>query len=326
LWQIPSKGGRPIRLTDGQGPEGQPALSHDGLHLVYSTYVNNRDVVIRDLTSGHEDRVGGVRTEQSPVFSPDGKWLAFVSDRWAGRYDLWIQPIAAGRPVGLPQRLTDHPGSVAQPAFSPDGKWIAYYRVTQGQRDIWIVPSSGGAPRQFTNDPAPDIHPTWSPDGSQLAFVSARDGQDQIWIQPVADGRPAGDAMRLTSGSIQPATPRWSPDGGVLGFLGRLDNDIWIVAANGTIPPKRITHGADAMRLAWDRSSNHLWANAYWGEKNLSLRTVDVHTGEARPLPAPVVLGADPLAIDFDISPDGQEVAFVRQELRGNLWVHTLTK
>ena len=80
------------------------------------------------------------------------------------------------------------------------------------------------------------------------------------------------------------------------------------------------------MRLAWDRSSDRLWANGFWGEKNLSLRLIDTRTGEARAPLVPVVLGSDPIAIDFDISPDGRAVAVVRQESRGDLWVHTVTK
>ena len=321
LWRIPASGGAAIRLTGGQGPERQPSLSRDGRQLVYSTFVDDWDLVIRDLTSGQERRFGGERTDDSPVFSPDGKSLAFVSDRWIGRYDLWLQPIDAKGPAGEPRRLTDQAGSVAQPAFSPDGRFIAYHRAFNGQRDIWIVSTTGAQSVQFTSEPAMDVEPDWSPDGRSIVFVSNRDGAPQVWTAPVVDGRPAGPARRVTSGAVAGESPAWSPDGSLIAFVGT-DGEVWTVPADGRAPEHRLTTGASASRVCWDRTSGSLWANGTWGTDVQSFRIIDAARGGVR---APGFTTAlTPPNNAFDVSWDGRRIAFARQDLRGHLWVQQI--
>lgn len=323
LWRVASSGQTPaVRLTGGQGPERQPSLSRDGMRLVYSTFVDDWDLVIRDLDSGREWRFGGERLEESPVFSPDGRSVAFVSDRWIGHYDLWLQPIDVNGPTGGPRRLTDQEGSVAQPAFSPDGRWLAYHRVLNGQRDIWVVSTSGAPPAQFTADLATDVEPDWSPDGRRIVYVSDReDGRPQIWTAPVADGRPAGPPVRLTRGTGVLGSPTWSADGSTVAFVGG-DGDVWLVAADGRTPERRLTKGADAARLAWNRKTGALWANGTWGAGVLSFRIIDVDSGDVR-LPASPIVVSLPQST-FDVSWDGRRIVLARQELRGHLWVQQI--
>jgi Tol biopolymer transport system component len=320
LWRAPAAGGPAVRLTGGQGPEGQPSLSRDGARLVYSTFVDDWDLVLRDLGSGQERRLGGERVDDSPVFSPDGRSLAFVSDRWIGRYDLWLQPLGPSGPSGEPRRLTDHAGSVAQPAFSPDGRWIAYHRTLSGQRDIWVVSTTGAPPVQFTSDPARDTEPDWSPDGRNLVFLSDRDGSSQVWIAPVADGRPAGPPRRLTvSGAV--GSPTWSGDSSTIAFITS-ESDVWVIPSDGRSPARRLTHGADALRLCWNRVTGELWANGLWGSELLSFRIIDVKSGEVR-VPSPSIALTLP-GNAFDVSWDGKRIAFARRELRGHLWVQQI--
>jgi eukaryotic-like serine/threonine-protein kinase len=318
LWRTPAAGGPAVRLTGGQGPEGQPSLSRDGARLVYSTFVDDWDLVLRNLDSGQERRLGGERVDDSPVFAPDGRSLAFVSDRWIGRYDLWLQLLDANGPVGEPRRLTDQTGSVAQPAFSPDGRWIAYHRAVSGQRDIWIVPANGAQPTQFTSDPSTDVEPDWSPDGRQLLFVSNRDGSPQIWTAPVSDGKPDGPARRLTTGPGIDGSPTWSSDGSAVAFVGG-DGDVRIMAVDGRTGVRQLTTGARASRLAWNRATGELWASGTWGADTRSFRIIDVRNGSARPPALPIVLSAP--NDTFDLSRDGRRIVFARQELRGHLWV-----
>ena len=135
-----------------------------------------------------------------PAFVPDFSGIVFVSDRAWG-YRLWVQPLRAGQAVGVSVKLTDQPGTVANPAVSPDGRWVAYYRVFEGQRDIWIAPTAGGPAQQFTKNPAADVQPAWSPDGTRLAFVSDRSGINQVWVSGVRDGRAVGTASQITAGN-----------------------------------------------------------------------------------------------------------------------------
>jgi Tol biopolymer transport system component len=320
VWRMPSAGGSPVRLTGGQGPEGQPSVATDGARLVYSTYVDRSNIAMRDVLSGDEQRIDNESVEYSPALSVDGRTLVFTSNRWANRIDLWLQPLDAWRPAREPLRLTDHPGSAAHPAFSPDGRWIAYYRVVQGQRDIWVVPSNGGASLQFTNDPAVDIHPDWSPDGTRLAFVSERSGTREIWTQPIGDGRPKGQARQITTGRIRPQAPRWSPDGKMIAFIE--DAEVWIVGSDGTAVARKLTTRAGADRVRWDRSSGMLWASGLWDGTVKSLRVLDLRTGQARAPSKPVMLSNDSVAEDFDLSVDGRHVAVARVERRGDLWIY----
>jgi len=136
--------------------------------------------------------------ESDPAWSPDGKTIAFISNRTDDPdsnpeyQDLYVIPAAGGE-----MRKIETPvGYKAHPSFSPDGKWIAYYGqegVGQDYRNtnVWIVPADGSAPaRNLTG--AYDLHaaegvlndlgsleampPTWSPDGETLYFQVAYHG------------------------------------------------------------------------------------------------------------------------------------------------------
>ncbi len=92
------------------------------------------------------------------------------------------------------------------PRWSPDNLEIAFYSYRSGNRDIWVMPASGGAARQLTTNEATDWLPAWSPDGRELAFHTRADG-DAVWIVPSAGGEP----HRFTDGGAAPVA--WSPDG-----------------------------------------------------------------------------------------------------------------
>ncbi len=132
--------------------------------------------MLRDLTTGVETILPESRLRASPALAPDGSGLVYSARGVGGRADLWIQPLDAGKPSQSARQLTEQTGTVSHPCFSPDGRWIVYYRVADGQRDLWIVPAAGGAPIQFTGGSDNDLEPSWSPDGRSIAFSSDRGG------------------------------------------------------------------------------------------------------------------------------------------------------
>ena len=158
-----------------------------------------------------------VYDENDAAWSPDGKRIAFFSNRSADpdseldMVDLYVMPAEGGEFRCIPTP----PGGKGQPAFSPDGKWIAYYAdegVTEGYRNInlWVVPADGSAmPRNLTDKY--DLHtsawtindlgqpeqmpPTWSKDGQMIYFpvsihgnsVLKSIGQDGEGLKDVID-------------------------------------------------------------------------------------------------------------------------------------------
>jgi Tol biopolymer transport system component len=239
-----------------------------------------------------------------------------------GRYDLWVQQLDSHASVNEPRHLTEQQGSVAQPSFSPDGRWIAYHRAFGGKRHIWMVPVTGGPPRQLTSMSGTEVEPDWSPDGSEIVFVSEADGSSQLWTLPVKDGYPTGSPHRLTSDPPQPGSltsPAWSHDG--VAFIGR-DLDVWLIAADGHTAARRLTRGADAMRIAWDRATGALWVTGMWGNSGQSIRVVDVKTLKSHTPPVSINSnGRDP---SFDISWDGHRIAFAARTVRGHLWLQSI--
>ena len=234
-----------------------------------------------------------------------------------------------GQPGASPRRLTDQPGSATHPSYSPDGQWVAYYRVVEGQRDIWIVPAAGGTPLRFTDDPAADLHPAWSPDGRQLAFVSERGGGSHIWLAPVAGGRAAGPARAMTTGSATCLDPAWSPDSSTIAYSAADSSgvaDVWLVDARGSGAPRRLTRGADVYAVSWGADPGQVLVAGMWGKAALQLMSVDAATGRAVPFGPPTPFGTQADSGDFAISADGRLVAYMRQAARGDIWVMEATR
>ena len=324
LWQVDVPGGQLRRLTRGAGPERHPSVSRDGARLVFSSFNENMDLVLRDLPSGREERIGGTRDEMSPTFSHDGRWIVYVVDSGPrGGTELWLQPVAAGHAAGQARALTDVPGALSHPEFSPDGRWVVFQRTLQGSRDIWTVPITGGAPNRFTDDPADDVLPIWSPDGTAIAYVSARGGTPQVWMAPVAAGRPAGPARQVSRGPGSHTQPAWSSDGLEIAYIADAESgsEVWVAEVGGPKPAKRVTAGAGAGFVRWDPKGRFLIVCGTWGEAALSIRRVDPNTGVNRPLDGAPRIDHPSAYPMFDISRDGRMLTMSQGNWSGDVWV-----
>ena len=112
--------------------------------------------------------------------------------------DLWLSHTSGG----TAWRLTAHPGQELFARFSPDGEWIAFTGQYDGDEQVYVVPTAGGAPKQLTFYPANGPLPQrwgydnqvydWSPDGTAVLFRSGRYGygltETRLFLQPVAGG------------------------------------------------------------------------------------------------------------------------------------------
>jgi TolB protein len=148
----------------------------------------------------------------SPVWSPDGRMLAYVSFE-SRRAVVYVHNLATGER----KAVAAYPGSNSAPAFSPDGKSLAVVLTRDGNSEVYVMGVDGSNPRRMTNDPAIDTEPMFSADGAWIYFVSDRSGGPQIYRMP-ADG---GEAQRMTFRGEYNITPRISPDGKTLVYVSR---------------------------------------------------------------------------------------------------------
>ncbi len=149
---------------------------------------------------------------RSPAISPDGKLIAYVSDRTTSNTNLWIQQVSGGQAV----QLTRHEGGVSSPSFSPDGTRIAYVGL-RNDVGIYVVPTIGGEPKKIA--PRGGL-PRFSPDGSRIAYYAEDSGWTRLFVIATDGGQPSKvtDAIVVT-GSV------WSPDGRHLVAYGRPDTE-----------------------------------------------------------------------------------------------------
>jgi TolB protein len=206
-----------------------------------------------------------------PVWSPDGRRLAFVRIR-GGRADIYVVSADGSGLSRLAHAIafTPSPGGPssgfgANPAWSPDGRRIAFMSNRVGNDDIFVVNADGGGLRNLTPGRGDDRKrvawfsfdgPMWSPDGSKIVFRARRDRPTQseweVCRPPRGGGTCARDEIyvvnadgsglrRLTHNWKSDGTPAWSPDGRKILFLrsgwrdsAEVEGDVYVMNADGS--------------------------------------------------------------------------------------------
>src|SRR5688572_12353701 len=203
---------------------------------------------------------------------------------------------------------------LSPPSVSPDGAWavlgVTGYELKEdkGKTDLWLVPTGGGEPRRLTTHDASDSSPSWSPDGQWIAFESKRDGDDETQIYVIPFG--GGEARRVTKVPTGAGSAKWFPDSKSLAFISWVWKDLSSWEEQG----KRLKEKKDSKVSAkvWDKPIIRYWD--HWVEdRNPHLYAISIDGGEPRPLTPPTgrcLPREEPGLDSYDISPDGQEIAF----------------
>lgn len=143
----------------------------------------------------------GESTDRQPRYSPDGRWLAFASNR-SGNLDVW----ALERATGKVRQLTDHPADDWDPSFTPDGK-LLWSSSRGGRYEVWLAESDGSNPRKITSDGDGAENPTMGADGQVVIYDAGSSTTGGIWKRNLR----TGDAAFLAARRGQ--WPEASPDG-----------------------------------------------------------------------------------------------------------------
>ena len=238
IYMMAADGNLQFRLTYGTGSHVDPDLSPAGEILFTSNETANgkTDIFLRDENGVVGNLTSNPATDEWARWSPDGKQIAFGSDR-DGVFEIYIMNADGGDL----RRLTDPPKLGRYPSWSPDGRSIIF----RSGIDIAVVPADGRGPAvSLTREVAPSFAqmPAISPDGRSVAFMSFREGYCAVFRMTI-DGL---DAANLTPKDEADApskwcsrAPSWSADGRTIFFMSQRPstngvNQIFAMDADGS--------------------------------------------------------------------------------------------
>ncbi len=197
-------------VGEAQIDQAPPAvLSPDGRFIaVAARERNNWDLWVHDVELQTRTRLTfDPAAEGSPAWSPDGKWIAFVSGESLGDRTVRVKP-SDGR--GEARTMVEG----ADPSFTPDGKAILYVRYgVNFDPDIWTKPVEDGEAAPVVVSPAAEGFARASPHGRYVAYESDETGRDEVYIKPFPSGEGKWQVSR--DGGVE---PRWDPRGGRIYF------------------------------------------------------------------------------------------------------------
>jgi tricorn protease len=323
---MPASAQEPIRF--GRTPDIAP----DGRQIAFS-YLGDIWTVeaiggVARLVTTHEAH------DIMPVFSPDGRHLAFSSNRH-GSYDVFVVPVHGGKP----RRLTFDSASDLVSGWSPDGKTVLFAsnRGTDFPpvTELYTVPVGGGREQRVT--PFEGRDGVFSPRGDRIAYVrgagsAARKGyrgsaNNDLWVCK-ADGT---DNRQLTSFNGQDGTPMWSADGKTLFYVSEQFGaaNICKVPADGNGNPEQVTrHLEDSVRRARVSANGEwmvyecgadIWVCAVNGELRCRKVAIEAYADD-RVNPEETVTFTQGIT-EYSLAPDEQHIAFV---VRGEIFVMPL--
>jgi dipeptidyl aminopeptidase/acylaminoacyl peptidase len=323
---------------------GSPVISPDGRSVAYTLRETNwedneyeTEIWIGTAT-GSRPVTNGRKSSQQPAWSPDGHWLAFISDR-DGKRQIYRIALAGGEA----EKLTGTDEGVNAFAWAPDGKSIAFtmtdpisdavkdrerrfgdLRIEDEDRRmarlhvIDIPAESGGAlptPRVLTKDPYVVGGFDWSPDGRQIAF------DHRISSDP-ADGSSAdistvdvatGTTRLLVSQAGPDSNPRWAPDGTRIAFVTAMSkpfnyyaNSLIAIVDPSSLAVQPLTEAFDEnpQLVDWNEggiffgASQRTWSFLF--HLNAQTRQITPHT-----------VGDEWIGTSFSLTRDGRQVAFL---------------
>ena len=218
------------------------------------------------LTQDASDNTG-------PACSPDGKRIAFVSDR-EGNREIYVMDADGANVRNLSQNAAED----WTPSWSPDGTRLAFASFRDGNWEIYVMDADGANAQRITRSSNADYAPAWSPTGDAIAFVSDRSGNLDVYLM-APDG---SDLRTVTTDTSTDQAPAWAPDGRQLLWESYRDSNMEIMAIDVTGgAPRNLTQDAyaDDHGGIWSPSGDGI---AYFSNHNVGwdIFTLDLRTGQ----------------------------------------------
>lgn len=268
--------------------------------------VSNIWVVPADGSQPPRALIPDLKNARSPRWSPDGRTLAFLSDR---ERSTQIYLLRDGEQSSV--RLSNAPGSVEDYEWSPDGKMIAFVArdqatpqeqarrvagddaIVRPQRELkytrlWVVNLSDGKATQVTKQNFEILEFAWSPAGDELALTTAPTPKDEdsYNLSLVVVSRSTGEVVRTLTKNVAPITGllRWSTDGRWITFYEfppTKESNNWLSLAparGGEIRPLLKDYRGSILKLEWAADSRSFIALSVEGTSEVISR-IDIDTG-----------------------------------------------
>jgi predicted Ser/Thr protein kinase len=220
-----------------------PRISPDGKQLAFEVEGVNHDLYAYDPDRGVTTKMTTDGVSHAPVWTPDGKRLAFRSWK-AGTMTMWWMPSDRSGPE---ERLTTVGARQNVVSFSPDGRYMSYTQMEPGMgTGIWMLPLQGDrTPQPFVRAKFMEGSGRFSPDGRWVAYCSNESGRAEVYVQPWP-----GPGPKIQISSEGGDDPIWSRDGKELFYR---NGDQMMVVAVSTQP----TFRASKPRLLWEGKYSH---------------------------------------------------------------------